>query len=118
MKSKIWFGLLAAALLLSACAGSQTEIPITPQIARIEPTATLEVLPQPNTPPASPTPLPVATQTESDTLPPVPSGCTVVSSQYSPEPTQQSIFPPVSSTDWIIGPDTAVVTLVEYGDFQ
>lgn len=55
---------------------------------------------------------------ENQGLPPVPPGCTVVSKQFSPEPTQPSIFPAVSAADWSVGPETAAVTLIEYGDFQ
>jgi len=118
MPTKIWFGLLAAVLLLSACAGSQTELTSTPQVARLEPTATLADSAQRATLLPSPTSPPTLASTPTDDLPPVPSGCTVVSQQYSPQPTEQSIFPPVTSTDWSIGPEDAVVTLVEYGDFQ
>jgi hypothetical protein len=44
--------------------------------------------------------------------------CTVVSQMPTPGPTEQSIFPPVSGSDWVMGPDTAAVTFIEYGDFQ
>lgn len=117
MPFKNWFWLLALALLLSACASSQTAIPATSTAAQIKPTATIESSPVPEIKPPTDTP-PPATQAELEAQPPVPVGCTVVTQQYSPEPTQQSIFPPVSSIDWAIGPETAVVTLVEYGDFQ
>lgn len=45
-------------------------------------------------------------------------GCTVQSPVPTPGPTEQSIFPPVSEGEWVEGPSTAYVTLVEYGDFQ
>ncbi len=44
--------------------------------------------------------------------------CTVVSLLPTPGPTEQSLFPPVSEADWVKGPDSAHVTLIEYGDFQ
>ncbi len=45
-------------------------------------------------------------------------GCTVVSSIPTPGPTQPSLFPPVSDADWVHGPASARVTIVEYSDFQ
>ena len=45
-------------------------------------------------------------------------GCTVVSPQPTPGPTEQSLFPPVSDQDWVQGPETASITIIEYGDFQ
>ena len=123
MWPKFWSGWLVLVLLLAACTSSQTVIPDTPAVAIVEPTATLQSLPQQEALPTetrSPTstPVPATATTMLEELPPVPSGCTVVTRKYSPEPTQESIFPPVSSTDWIIGPETAAVTLIEYGDFQ
>lgn len=44
--------------------------------------------------------------------------CTVVSRQPTPSPTEQSIVPLISETDWAHGPETAKVTIIEYGDFQ
>ncbi len=46
------------------------------------------------------------------------SGCTVISQKPTPGPTAESIFPPVSSTDWVKGPPGAKVTIIEYSDFQ
>jgi len=45
-------------------------------------------------------------------------GCTVVSFNPTPEPTLQAIFPPPGENDWVMGPDTASVTITEYSDFQ
>jgi len=44
--------------------------------------------------------------------------CTVESRDPTPGPTEASIFPPVSESDWVQGPDTAEVTIIEYSDFQ
>lgn len=44
--------------------------------------------------------------------------CTVVSRQPTPGPTEQSLVPPVSDSDWTHGPEDARVTIIEYGDFQ
>lgn len=48
----------------------------------------------------------------------VEAACTVISPQPTPGPTEQSLFPPVSEDDWVSGPDTAAVTIIEYSDFQ
>jgi hypothetical protein len=39
-------------------------------------------------------------------------------SNCDPDPTAESIFPPVSETDWVKGPASAKVTIIEYSDFQ
>lgn len=48
--------------------------------------------------------------------------CTVVSSSnITPDPTDAAIkelVPPVSDADWVDGPSNAVVTIIEYVDFQ
>jgi hypothetical protein len=45
-------------------------------------------------------------------------GCTVVSRQPTPGPTEQALIPPVGEKDWVKGPDGALVTFIEYSDFQ
>jgi cyclophilin family peptidyl-prolyl cis-trans isomerase/protein-disulfide isomerase len=47
-----------------------------------------------------------------------PATCSAVSVLPTPGPTEASMFPPPSEKDWIIGPDSAVVTFTEYSDFQ
>ena len=46
------------------------------------------------------------------------SGCVANSPHPSPGPTEPSLFPPVQKNDWVKGPDSAFVTVIEYGDFQ
>ncbi len=46
------------------------------------------------------------------------SGCTVMTRKPTPGPTEESIFPSVISTDWVKGPSSARVTIIEYSDFQ
>lgn len=45
-------------------------------------------------------------------------GCTVVSRQPTPNPTEEALIPQVSAGDWIKGEQNAPITLMEYSDFQ
>lgn len=47
-----------------------------------------------------------------------PPTCTTVARNPTPGPTETSLFPPVVDSDWVVGPATAKVTIVEYSDFQ
>lgn len=47
-----------------------------------------------------------------------PAGCTVISLEPTPGPTEQSAFPPIGPEDWVQGPSDATISFVEYGDFQ
>jgi hypothetical protein len=68
------------------------------------------------------TPSPRASETRPSLLteatPSVPAGCTAISPKPTPGPTEASLFPPVSPEEWIMGPQEASITFVEYGDFQ
>ena len=44
--------------------------------------------------------------------------CTMESFDPTADPEEASIFPPVSESDWVHGPDSAEVTIIEYSDFQ
>ena len=44
--------------------------------------------------------------------------CSVVSGNPTPGATQESIFAPVGEADWVLGSDTADITIIEYSDFQ
>jgi hypothetical protein len=46
------------------------------------------------------------------------SGCTVVTKKPTPGPTAETIYPPITSSDWSKGPESAKVTILEYSDFQ
>jgi protein-disulfide isomerase len=97
--------------LLAACQGAAvTEALDTPATATLEPTPSATAQADPTG-----TPLP---QTRSAATPSVQAECSVVSRQPTPGPTEKSLFPPVSASDWVEGPDTAAITIIEYSDFQ
>jgi hypothetical protein len=50
--------------------------------------------------------------------PSAPATCSAVSILPTPGPTEISLFPPPTASDWKLGPDTAQVTFMEYSDFQ
>lgn len=45
-------------------------------------------------------------------------GCTVKANLPTPNPTVESVLPPVSAEDWVKGSDKAVVSMIVYSDFQ
>ncbi len=47
-----------------------------------------------------------------------PTGCTVISPNPTPGPTEESIFAPITEKDWSMGSADATVTILEYGDYQ
>jgi len=61
---------------------------------------------------------PESTQDITQVRPLKSSGCTVVSKQTTPDPTEESLIPPTSEYDWMKGPINAYVAIIEYGDFQ
>jgi hypothetical protein len=110
-----WIAGLFLAWLLAGCSVNQATPAVTPIVALPQATSTNSKLPQAPTEEAA---QPGAVETVDPNQPPVPEGCTVVSKQFSPEPTLQSIFPAVSESDWSQGPEAAALTIIEYGDFQ
>jgi len=95
MKKTVLYLLLVVSMLLAGCSDSTTAT--TPAEA--------------NTPkPPISVPATVASGTTMD--------CTVISQEPTPGPTAESLFPPVTENDWVRGPDTASVTILEYSDFQ
>lgn len=102
MLKRIPFLLLTLALILAACQSASPTV--SPPTDTAAPTETTET-----TPPPTEESSPAAGDEAS---------CTVVSLLPTPGPTEQSLFPPVSADDWFMGPDSAHVTIIEYGDFQ
>jgi len=66
-------------------------------------------------------PILTETQPPASTTPgekPAVANCTVVSLEPTPGPTEESLFPPPGESDWVVGPETATMTVYEYSDFQ
>ncbi len=101
-------------VFLAACQ-STPDSPTALPDEQVSPGQSDVVTPSPELPPlpeVSPTP------TEGQPTNQAEANCTVVSREPTPGPTEQSLIPPVSETDWVHGPEDAIVTIIEYGDFQ
>ena len=88
------------ALFLVSCAGETSAFPTDPAVTS---TATTLVSDLADEPAVQPTRQP---------------GCTVQTNQPTSNPTVESLLPALSEEDWSIGPSDALVTILEYGDFQ
>ena len=118
MIKRIFFITILFTLVLTACQGASPTTTGDASSAEAVATATE----------AEPTKGPVPTEEKASSQPTAteadistdspPPGCTVVSPITGPEPTAESPFPPVSDDDWVVGPEDAAVTFIEYGDFQ
>jgi hypothetical protein len=111
MLKRLWLLFFALSWLVTACQGAAT------------PRTQVESPPPPVAADSSPSP--TSTQTETPTGEPtsgVSTGsetqCTLVSLRPTPGPTEASLFPPVSDSDWVEGPASAEITFIEYSDFQ
>ena len=116
--SKVVLFLLVAALALSAC----KVVTITPP--EVEPTATVEVT-EPTTEGVVEPTEDLGPQPTADTRLTGDDGkmiCSIVPplfSELTPEQEAQlAVFPPVSEEDWTKGPEDAMITVMEYTDFQ
>jgi ABC-type uncharacterized transport system auxiliary subunit len=106
MKKSFLFLVLLLAVGLAGCLPKEQATPTSTSISTA--TATTE---------AQPTATVVLTvPTETALLPN--SDCTVISRQPTPDPSVESIYPPVTEADHVKGPDDAKVTIIEYSDFQ
>lgn len=116
MFKRIWLYILVVAVLLSACKGANQPTTVAPATSE-KPTAATSV----------PTRIAVSLPTAADTATVEPTvastmeidpgpGCTLIS--YLPDDPSGSLYPPVTAKDWVQGPATAQVTVIEYGDFQ
>ena len=98
MKRKLIPGLLTlAAILISAC-------------GQAAPVTTAQV--------SKGTPIPTAASGAVQNTPTHAPGCTVKTTQFKANPTVESLLPAVTKEDWAKGPADALVTIIEYCDFQ
>lgn len=115
MLKKLLILMVLLMVFLAACQ-SAAGIPTTPPPANLDPQE------DPPVTAASPTPETASTASQDEPSDQVDNSqeanCTVVSRQPTPGPTEQSIVPAVSDSDWTHGPKNADVTIIEYGDFQ
>ncbi len=116
MYKRFLIPLLVLAFLLAACGGeaptqagetSAQEAPPTPEATHTQP--------PPTQPP--PTETPALAAEEEPTPAKFVSECTMVSAPMDPETPYADIFA-VTDDDWVLGPETAALTIVEYGDYQ
>ena len=109
---------LILTVFLAACQPSEANLPAEPTTeTSVEPNIqSSDTPPQPSSTVVSPTLS--STPPEDQATEQAQANCTVVSRQPTPGPTEQSLIPPVSDTDWVQGPEDAAVTFIEYGDFQ
>jgi hypothetical protein len=120
---KIFTFLVLAAFLLAACTGaeqvSDTEISAADEVvAELEPSVEESE--------SEPTPTEVVESTAADNASSTEpeliaadlvSECTVVSALPEASAEYAELFA-VREDDWVVGPEDATVTLIEYGDFQ
>ncbi len=93
--------LLLAAVVLTACGGQSTA-------TKWASTSTKAAAPAATATAVQPTAVPTPTVT------PLPNGCQTVSLLPEPDPA----FPDVAKSDWVKGPASAKITILEFSDFQ
>lgn len=96
--------LLLVAVLLAACGGQSTATKWASTSTKAPTTAKAAATATAVQPTAAPTP----------TVTPLPNGCQTVSLLPPPDPA----FPDVTKTDWVKGPASAKITILEFSDFQ
>ena len=118
MIKRLFFITILLTLVLTACRGASPTV--TEDTPPVEETATATVVEQTQEPVPTEeifSPSPTTSEVDTGTVS-SPPGCTVVSPITGPDPTPESPFPPVSDDDWVVGPEDATITFVEYSDFQ
>jgi protein-disulfide isomerase len=120
MRKATLISFVITALVLAGCipelTSTPTLTPVTQATAMLTPvtqaTATLTQTTQVNPAPTAALSLPAEVALAPS------QGCTVITQKPTPGPTAESVFPPVSDTDWVKGPASAQVTILEYSDYQ
>lgn len=102
-------------LLLTSCTTHQQAIN-TPDGATMTETTRSTVLLQPS-PSDVVTNTPLTTDESENEIEMMP-GCTIMSIEPTESSKEDSLFGLITEDDWVIGPATATVTLLEYSDFQ
>lgn len=105
---------LLLAFLIAACGGeaqTQDEVAAAPEAAQASEAEAAAGVEEP---------APAADDVESDTVADgteFVSECTIVSSLAESSSQYEELFA-LTDADWVIGPEDAAITIVEYGDFQ
>jgi len=98
-------------LVIFTITGCSTDLKSTIDETQAVPSPT--VVEATSTEQAEPTNTPITIETAAELV----SECTVVSSLPGPEDEIPEVFS-IKEDDWVIGPEDAAITLIEYGDFQ
>ncbi len=128
MLKRILVLLILIPLLLTACSGGGQQTPVeatpAPEEAAPAPTNTAVILPtevpQVEAEEATDEAAEAVADAESEVTYPeigVASECTMVSALPDP-PAQFAEISIITEDDWVHGPDTAALTIIEYADFQ
>ncbi len=112
MRKKFTIGLflLLAALMRAACKGV-SEVEVDSSVPEAEVAATIA-------PQVAPSPIPPTQEEEAAPIEVV-GEAACVPNPPKPEPSAEMLDAfGVDESDWVKGPETAAVTIIEYGDFQ
>jgi len=115
MKKRLLIFALLLTFLLAACGGVETSQGVTPTSP--PPESTAETVDPGTDPIATNEPIKVGESTVPEPMTTLGNGCTLTSSE--PEASEEyALLFGVTENDWVKGPETAALTIVEYGDFQ
>jgi len=114
MRSRVLITILTISFVLSACTQQPTIAPTSgPAVETAAATSTLS--------PSATAPILTPTATVEPTVAITPSGpasCQVVAAVPTPDPTTQAVLPAPQTDGWSKGPDSALITIIVYADFQ